>query len=114
MSLNLAAPSQTAPGTATDGTWLECIACGEQFAPFSAIRYTCDSCDGLLEVRYAEPPSFEDFGASEAPDSGVWRYRAGLPFDEGVSLPEGGTPLHHVPQIEEAVGIETLRINTRG
>ena len=114
MSLNLAAPSQTAPGTATDGTWLECIACGEQFAPFSAIRYTCDSCDGLLEVRYAEPPSFEDFGAGDAPDSGVWRYRAGLPFNEGVSLPEGGTPLHHVPQIEEAVGIETLRIKHEG
>jgi len=85
--------------------------------PFEAVRYTCDECDGLLEVRYDDPPTFDDFGsgaASEGPDRGVWRYREALPFDLGVTLPEGGTPLHTVPRIEEAVGVETLRVKHEG
>jgi L-threonine synthase (EC 4.2.3.1) len=51
-----------APPCAEDDTWLACIACGETFAPFDDVRYTCDECDGLLEVRYADPPTFDDFG----------------------------------------------------
>jgi threonine synthase len=105
------------PDAATDGVWLTCIECGETFAPFAAVRYTCDECDGLLEVRYADLPAWEEFGGGGSPESGpygVWRYSAALPFDEGVSLPEGGTPLHHVPDLEEEMGVNSLRVKHEG
>ncbi|SEA18630.1 threonine synthase [Haloplanus vescus] len=109
MSLDLTADTPSAPAVADDGVWLACIECGETFAPFSAIRYTCDHCDGLLEVRYDDPPTFDDFEGR-----GVWRYSAALPFEMGVSLPEGDTPLHHVPRLEEEIGIERLRVKHEG
>src|SRR6056297_1201551 len=99
------------PPEAADGVWLTCIECGETFAPFEAIRYTCDHCDGLLEVRYADLPTFEAF---EGEGSGVWRYHAALPFDVGVTLPEGNTPLHRVPTIEESAGVDSLRVKHEG
>ncbi|WP_418281423.1 threonine synthase [Halorubrum sp. DTA98] len=117
MSLAIDAPTPTAPDCAADGTWLACIECGETFAPFAGVRYTCDDCDGLLEVRYDDPPTFEEFGSGAStagPDRGVWRYREGLPFDLGVTLPEGDTPLHRVPRIEESVGVDALRIKHEG
>ncbi|GAB6879555.1 threonine synthase [Halorubrum gandharaense] len=117
MTLELDTPAPEAPDCADDGTWLACIECDETFAPFSAVRYTCDECDGLLEVRYDDPPTFDDFGAgasTEGPDRGVWRYREALPFELGVTLPEGDTPLHEVPRLEESVGVETLRIKHEG
>ena len=97
------------PPEADDGVWLACIECGESFAPFEEIRYTCDNCDGLLEVRYADLPTFDDFEGD-----GVWRYNAALPFEVGVTLPEGSTPLHHVPRIEEATGVDNLRVKHEG
>lgn len=97
------------PTCADNGVWLTCIECGETFAPFAAIRYTCDDCDGLLEVRYGDLPTWTDFEGS-----GVWRYAAALPFDKGVSLPEGDTQLHHVPRIEQEVDVERLRIKHEG
>ncbi|MDZ5810670.1 threonine synthase [Halorubrum sp. AD140] len=117
MDLAIDALAPTAPDCAADGAWLACIECDETFAPFEDVRYTCDECDGLLEVRYADPPTFEKFGSgasSEGPDRGVWRYREALPFDLGVTLPEGDTPLHRVPRIEEAVGVDALRIKHEG
>jgi threonine synthase len=109
--MQLGAPVQSSPDDAVDGTWLECIACGETFAPFSAIRYTCDECNGLLEVRYAEPASWSDF---EGQGDGVWRYAAALPFESGVSLPEGDTPLHEVPRLEDETGVDRLRVKHEG
>ena len=117
MDLAIDAPTPAAPDCADDGTWLACIECDETFAPFEDVRYTCDECDGLLEVRYDDPPTFDEFGAgapSDGPDRGVWRYREALPFDLGVTLPEGDTPLHRVPRIEEAVGVDALRIKHEG
>ncbi|WP_017343547.1 threonine synthase [Halorubrum sp. T3] len=117
MDLAIDAPAPAAPDCAADGTWLACIECDETFAPFEDVRYTCDDCDGLLEVRYADPPTFDEFGAgapSDGPERGVWRYREALPFDLGVTLPEGDTPLHRVPRIEEAVGVDALRIKHEG
>jgi threonine synthase len=108
MSLELTAPAPEEPDVAEDGVWLECIETGETYAPFDEIRYTSDA-GALLEVRYAEPPTFDDFEGR-----GVWRYAAALPFDQGVSLPEGDTPLHRVPRLEESVGVETLRIKHEG
>jgi threonine synthase len=97
------------PSCATDGVWLACIECGEQFAPFESVRYTCDECDGLLEARYADLPTWDDFAGS-----GVWRYAAALPFGEGVSLPEGATPLHEVPGIEAELGLDRVRVKHEG
>ncbi|MCU4801585.1 threonine synthase [Halobacteria archaeon HArc-gm2] len=97
------------PSVADDGVWLTCIECGEAFAPFDAIRYTCDECDGLLEARYADLPTWDDFEGE-----GVWRYNAALPFEEGVTLPEGHTPLHKVPRLEDDVGVNALRIKHEG
>jgi threonine synthase len=97
------------PSVADDGVWLTCIECGEDFAPFDAIRYTCDDCDGLLEARYDDLPTWDDFEGE-----GVWRYNAALPFEEGVTLPEGHTPLHKVPRLEDDVGVNALRIKHEG
>ena len=101
--------TEETPAVADDGVWLACIECGETFAPFEAIRYTCDDCDGLLEARYADLPTFEDFEGE-----GVWRYSAALPFEVGVTLPEGHTPLHRVPRLEDEVGVDTLRVKHEG
>ncbi|APX97371.1 threonine synthase [Natronorubrum daqingense] len=109
MSLSLSADQPAVPANADDGVWLECIECGETFAPFDDIRYTCDECDGLLEVRYDELPTFDDFEGR-----GVWRYADALPFDEGVSIQEGDTPLYEVPRLEDDIGVETLRIKHEG
>ncbi|MDG5778364.1 threonine synthase [Haloarculaceae archaeon H-GB2-1] len=100
---------EEAPAVADDGVWLTCIECGAQFAPFDDIRYTCDDCDSLLEVRYADLPGFDAFEGE-----GVWRYDAALPFEEGVSLPEGHTPLHRVPRLEDEIGVNALRIKHEG
>ena len=97
------------PSAAADGVWLACIECGATFAPFDDVRYTCDDCDGLLEARYADYPTFDDFDGR-----GVWRYAAALPFAEGVTLPEGDTPLHYVPRLREEVGVEALRVKHEG
>ncbi len=101
--------NETEPGCASDGVWLTCIECGERFSPFETVRYTCDDCDGLLEVRYADLPTWDEFEGR-----GVWRYSSALPFETGVSLPEGGTPLHDVPRLESDVGVERLRIKHEG
>ncbi|PSP78642.1 threonine synthase [Halobacteriales archaeon QH_6_68_27] len=105
------------PAIADGGVWLTCIECGESFPPFDAVRYTCDECDGLLEVRYADLPTWDDFRATGGPENdgyGVWRYSDALPFDSGVSLPEGGTPLHRVPRLEAEVGVANLRVKHEG
>ncbi|PCR91629.1 threonine synthase [Natrinema ejinorense] len=109
MSLSLSADQPEQPADADDGVWLECIECGETFAPFDDVRYTCDDCDGLLEVRYADLPTFDDFEGR-----GVWRYADALPFEAGVSIQEGATPLYEVPRLEDEVGIEALRIKHEG
>ncbi|MFC4436290.1 MULTISPECIES: threonine synthase [Natrialbaceae] len=109
MSLSLSADRPDVPDDAADGTWLECIDCGETFAPFEDVRYTCDACDGLLEVRYADLPTFDDFEGR-----GVWRYADALPLEEGVTTQEGATPLYEVPRLEDEIGLEALRIKHEG
>ena len=108
MSLALSTSVPTVPPEATDGVWLADIETDEAYAPFDEIRYLSDR-GNLLEVRYAELPTFDDFHGS-----GVWRYAAALPFAEGVSLPEGATPLHAVPRLEASIGVESLRIKHEG
>ena len=99
----------TAPGVADGGVWLRCIDCGHEHAPFEEIIYTCTKCDSLLEARYDRYPTFDEFTGR-----GVWRYRAALPFEEGVSLPEGATPLHEAPRLREEIDVRSLRIKHEG
>lgn len=107
--LRLAAGGQ--PAIATDGVWLACIECGAALAPFDDVLYRCPDCDGLLEARYAEYPTFADF---EGRGRGVWRYAAALPFDADVSLPEGDTPLYEVPRLRKDLGLRALRVKHEG
>jgi threonine synthase len=101
--------SREVPAVADDGTWLTCIECDRDLAPFDDIVYTCPDCGGLLEARYADYPTWDDFDGE-----GVWRYSAALPFEEGVTLPEGNTPLHYVPRLEEEVDVRSLRVKHEG
>jgi len=91
MSLELDAPAEAAPDVADDGV------------------YTCPDCDGLLEVRYADLPTFDDFEGS-----GVWRYDDALPVEMGVTIQEGNTPLYPVPDLEDETGVEHLHVKHEG
>ncbi|MFC7044131.1 threonine synthase [Halobacteriaceae archaeon GCM10025711] len=97
------------PPVATDGVWLQCIECGANVAPFDDVVYRCPDCGGLLEARYADYPTFDEFEGR-----GVWRYRAALPVDEGETIQEGDTPLYTVPSIEDEVGVADLRVKHEG
>jgi len=123
LELTLSGP-ETVPDEAADGVWLACIECGHAHPPFADVIYTCEECDGLLEARYADSPTFEEFEGR-----GVWRYSAALPFDVGetrsvsngggetagsVTLPEGDTPLHYVPDLEDDLGVRNLRVKHEG
>ncbi|MFH5799616.1 threonine synthase [Haladaptatus sp. CMAA 1911] len=109
MNLTLSNPTAPVPDDADDGVWLACIDCEWTGAPFDEIRYRCPDCDSLLEVRYADHPTFDDFEGS-----GVWRYADALPVESGVSIEEGNTPLYEVPTIEEEVGVDALRVKHEG
>ncbi len=100
-----------APPVADRGVWLHCIECGETHPPFDAVIYTCESCGGLLEARYDRYPGFDAF---EGRGRGVWRYAPALPFEAGVSLPEGDTPLHEAPRLERELDVRTLRVKHEG
>ncbi len=109
MNLTLSNPTVEAPDSADDGVWLACIDCEWVGPPFDEIRYRCPDCDGLLEVRYADHPSFDDFEGH-----GVWRYTDALPVESGVSIEEGNTPLYEVPTIEDETGVNALRVKHEG
>jgi threonine synthase len=97
------------PDCADGGVWLACIGCGQRLAPFDIPVYRCPDCGGLLEARYEHYPTFEEFSGR-----GVWRYATALPFESGVSLPEGDTPLHEVPRLESDLDVRSLRVKHEG
>jgi len=104
--LSLGGPT---PDAADDGVWLACVECGDAIAPFDDVVYECPECGGLLEARYADYPTFDEFEGD-----GVWRYAAALPFAEGVSIREGNTPLYTVPDIEAEADVADLRVKHEG
>ena len=88
---------------------MTCIECGHVEEPFAGVIYRCPDCAGLLEVRYATAPAFEDFVGS-----GVWRFSSALPVSPGVTIEEGETPLYTVPTIEADLGLADLRVKHEG
>ena len=88
--------------------------CGARFPIIEPI-YNCPACGGLLEVRFTEarldPQQWkktwrERRTSNDMLDqSGVWRYRELLPFDDHydavTSLREGNTPLLNAPRAAE-------------
>ncbi len=106
MNFDLSGPP---PEAAEDGVWLACVECGHAVAPFADVIYRCPECDGLLEARYAEYLTFEDFSGR-----GVWRYAAAMPVDREVTIREGDTPLYDVPRLEDEIGVRSLRIKHEG
>ena len=106
--LHIAADDR-APDAATDGVWLRCVECGRDEPPFDDVIYRCPTCDGLLEVRYATLPTFDDFSGT-----GVWRYAAALPVERGVSIDEGNTPLYTAPRLEADLGVASLHVKHEG
>jgi len=107
--MKLDAPAADAPPEAEDGVWLSCINCDHTLAPFDDVLFTCPECEGLLEVRYADLPTFEDFEGT-----GVWRYDDALPVEKGVTIQEGNTPLYQVPDLEAETGVEHLHVKHEG
>jgi threonine synthase len=106
---DLSLSTDSVPAVADDGVWLTCIECGETYAPFEDVIYECDACGGLLEARYADYATFDDFEGE-----GVWRYADALPVAGSVSIDEGNTPLYEAPSIAEAVGVADLRVKHEG
>jgi threonine synthase len=100
---------RAAPAVADDGVWLACVDCDAAVAPFEEVVYRCPDCGGLLEARYADYPGFEEFEGR-----GVWRYGDAMPVDRTVTLGEGETPLHGVPDLADEVGVRTLRVKEEG
>jgi len=113
MNLELSEERLDPPADAAEGgAWLACIDCDWTGPPFEEVRYRCPECASLLEVRYADHPTLEDF--ADSTDRGVWRYADALPVDSGVRIEEGETPLHEVPTIEAEVGVADLRVKHEG
>ncbi|MFN2532671.1 MAG: threonine synthase [Pyrinomonadaceae bacterium] len=93
-----------------------------------ARHYTCQICDGLLEIEsdltaLAGLESLKEVWISRRQSqlpidrSGVWRFRELLPFaelNEVVSLEEGNTPLYDAPRTAEYAGLQSLRLKHQG
>jgi threonine synthase len=92
------------------------------------VLYQCPRCGGLLEVDYdwseANHASWKETWRERRMDngplnqSGVWRYREVLPFDESetdiVTLREGNTPLLPARRAGEYAGLTRLTFKHQG
>jgi len=102
-------------------------ACRARYA-IDAVLYNCTACGGLLEAELAETKldaaalkkTWRERRMCNAAldQSGVWRYREFLPFDDGldrvVTLREGNTPLLDAPRAAEYGGLERLTFKHQG
>lgn len=95
--------------------------------PISEVIYNCPKCGGLLEAQINSTGI--DSGALKRTwrerrmcntvldQSGVWRYREMLPFEErvqAVSLLEGNTPLLDAPPAARYAGLDRLVFKHQG
>ena len=96
--------------------------------PLDAVLYNCPTCGGLLEAGFLEQPvdtarlkktwRERRLNNTKLDQSGVWRYRELLPFDEAldhvVSLREGNTPLLDAPRAAEYGGLDRITFKHQG
>jgi threonine synthase len=106
---------------------LICIntACRARYA-ITDVIYNCPKCGGLLEAGFiapATPPADLKKTWRErrmcnrpADQSGVWRYREMLPFDEAaiVTLREGNTPLLPAPRAAQYASLDAITFKHQG
>ena len=108
---------------------LLCInhSCGARF-PVTDIIYNCPQCGGLLEARFVPPTTAPDalkktwrerrMCNRPIDQSGVWRYREMLPFEESglkiVTLREGNTPLLPAPKAASYAGLDSITFKHQG
>jgi threonine synthase len=90
--------------------------------------YLCPRCRGPLEIEcrfdgVGDPQSLRELWAARAASSnpldqsGVWRYRELLPFDDTariITLFEGNTPLYDAPRCAQYSGLVALRLKHQG
>ena len=96
--------------------------------PLDAVLYNCPKCGGLLEAALSDEPvdaatlkktwRERRMNNTKLDQSGVWRYRELLPFDDAldfvVSLREGNTPLLDAPRAAEYGGLDRLTFKHQG
>lgn len=106
---------------------LQCIDCGQQY-PINQVMYTCEHCDGLLDVIHDFSQTKDTItrdlfdsrlGTLDFPyNSGVWRYKEliypELDNDKIISRQEGNTNLYHLPRIAKFVGVDTMYLKHEG
>jgi len=92
------------------------------------VLYNCPKCDGLLEAEFVPPAAtpaelkklWRERRMSNRPvdQSGVWRYREMLPFDDAglaiVTLREGDTPLLPAPRAAQYAGLDAITFKHQG
>jgi threonine synthase len=101
--------------------------CGQTYDVDTPI-YTCTICNGLLDITWTEEQKrdpdrlrslWSNRKTSNDPrdQSGVWRFREILPFEENspvVSLKEGNTPLYGAPKSATYCRLDALQLKHQG
>ncbi|MCU1291358.1 MAG: L-threonine synthase [Bryobacterales bacterium] len=101
--------------------------CRAKFA-LSEVLYNCPRCGGLIEVDYewneANTAPWKELWRERRMDnapleqSGVWRYRELLPFDDAqsqvVTLREGNTPILEAPRAAKYAGLDRILFKHQG
>jgi threonine synthase len=92
----------------------KCIQCGAEYNP-QEIVYTCQKCDGLLEIVYDWSELSISRNDFEGVPPSVWKYKALLPVErDPVSINEGGTALYRCDRLAQKIGIENLYVKHEG
>ncbi|MGC2778730.1 MAG: threonine synthase, partial [Bradyrhizobium sp.] len=92
---------------------LQCVRCGSLYPP-DHYAEDCPQCrpDAPSNLAVAYDPSMLRRRDKPGPGSGrgLWRYGDVLPVDQsdGVSLGEGGSPLHRLERVGHAIGLAHL------
>lgn len=93
---------------------LVCVECGQEYSPDSIV-YNCEKCGHLLAVKYdLDKITITHEELAKRPMK-LWRYKEFLPVKiEPVTLQEGGTPLYHLKNIGEELGLPNLYAKHEG
>jgi threonine synthase len=97
----------------------KCIRCGADFKT-DECDYTCNNCEGYLQVTYDYQSIKENFKKSdlaEDPDYSMWRYKTLRPVEDLTRKPVvqiGWTPLYKAEKLSSKLGIKNLYIKDEG